>query len=152
MSKSGSNGAFLLVPIAAALAPVLLLLGASVSTMSADEWILLPMWLPFFALWSLVIGYPIALLHMLLAWPLYRWMRPHWRLRWWVSGLAGGVIGALPVTMLIGAIALAQGRENVPSLGAGEFELPLLFGGAGIVGGLVFWWRLRTGEPEGVSE
>lgn len=135
-------------PAAAALTPLIGALVGSLPTIRPDEWFGVLGSIPFIALWSLVIGYPIALLHMALAWPFYRWLRRFWQLRWWIAGAAGGVIGALPVTVLEAAIMLVWGRENAPDFAGGYLGLPLLFAAAGMVGGLVFWSIVRSGDAE----
>lgn len=129
--------AILLAPAAAALVPGVLTLVGAVTQMKGDEWLYLPAGIFIFGFWSLGIGYPIAFLHMSIAWLLYRWLRRHWPLRWWIAGAAGGPIGALPVAALQGVFG-----------DFGALELPLIFGGAGVVGGLVFRWILGAGEWE----
>ncbi|MCW3847308.1 hypothetical protein OF829_08645 [Sphingomonas sp. LB-2] len=146
MSENRLTAAIRLAPLAAALTPGALLLAGSLTTIRADEWLYLPGGILFFGFWSLVIGYPIALMHGLVGSWLYRWLSRYRPVRWWTAGAAGGAIGALPVTILQGANALI--RDGWANPDAGGPELPLILGAAGVVGGLVFWWILRGGERE----
>lgn len=133
-------------PAVAVFAPWVLVVIASLPWIEPGEWPNLLGSLPFLALWSFVIGYPIAMLHMVLAWPAYRLLRHRWQLRWWIAGAAGGVIGALPVTLLHVAIMLVWGLDHSPDVAGGFAGLPLMFGASGVTGGLFFWWMLRAGE------
>lgn len=93
----------------------------------------------------LVFAVPIAVLHcVFLAAPLYTVMVDRWPLRWWNAGLAGFVIGAIPLPFFM---ATLSGWE-VEHLA----ELPLLilwFGGSGLAGGLAFR-AVRGPRPVGM--
>jgi len=129
-------------PAVAVFAPWTLVVIASLPSIAPGDWPNFLGSLPFLALWSFVIGYPIAMLHMVLAWPVYCLLRG----TWWIAGAAGGVIGALPVTLLQVATVLAWGPDHSPDVAGGFAGLPLMFGASGVAGGLFFWWMLRAGE------
>lgn len=123
--------AVLLSPAAAALAPLVVAMIASLPSIKSHEGPNLLGSLPLLALWSFLICYPIAFLHMVLVWPFYRWLSRRWQLHWWIAGGAGGLIGVLPVTMLLAAATLVRDHEDLPSV----FLAALIFGGAGGAGG-----------------
>ena len=73
-------------------------------------------------------GLPIAAVHVVvLALPLYLFLRVQVEVPWWGAAAAGLVCGGLP-TFLISK---------------GDTELLAWFGGAGLVGGLAFHFTLR---------
>lgn len=135
-------------PAVAVFAPWLLVMIAVLPSVERGDWPSLLGSLPLLTLWTFWIGYPIAVLHMALAWPVYRLVRNHWKLRWWIAGAAGGLIGALPVTLLQVAIILVSGADHLPDVALGFAGLPLMFGASGLAGGLFFWWVLRAEETE----
>jgi hypothetical protein len=81
-----------------------------------------------------MIGTPVALGHaLLLGLPLYLKLRRKWPLRAWSAVLAGGLIGVVPLFMLM--------------LAFGGLDSGLLWaGGAGMIGGLTFWLAFRGAD------
>ena len=68
--------------------------------------------------------------HMVfIALPVYLMLVDRWPLRWWNAGLAGFLIGAIPISLL----SLGGGPDAKALLSA-----ILWFGGAGLVDGLAF--------------
>lgn len=83
-----------------------------------------------FFLLCVMVGIVLAACHAIfIALPLYMLLLDRWPLRWWSAGLAGFLVGAVPMPLL----ALASSR-SVEALFSGV----LWFGGAGLVSGLVF--------------
>lgn len=88
---------------------------------------------PAILLYSLIFGVPVALGHaLLLGLPAYLGLERHYRLHWWSAMMAGGVIGAAPVLLLLRPVTAWD-----------VISLLLIAGGSGVVGGLVFWAALR---------
>jgi hypothetical protein len=53
-------------------------------------------------LWAMMLGYAIAFLHMLvLGAPLFLVLGRRWRLRWRNAALCGGLVGAVPIAVLL---------------------------------------------------
>ena len=113
-----------LAAAAAATIPAILMMTSSAWP---DPWPFFPVLLA-----ALVIGFPIALIHVaLLALPAYLLLRRRWRLSWWSASLAGTLIGALPIALL------SMSWEAVP------------FGAtSGLFGGLAFWTVIVTGRND----
>lgn len=88
---------------------------------------------------TLIVGFPIALLHgALVAAPFYAMAIARWPLRWWNAALGGAAAGGGPAAVL-GTILwtghIARGEEA----GLAGLGVLILFGAVpGLVGGLVF--------------
>lgn len=75
-------------------------------------------------LFMAMFGWFVALLHMVIAFPLYEALRKRGAVNWFTSAALGAAVGAVPLPLLFGR----EGSWNV--IGA--------CAGAGLVGGLVF--------------
>lgn len=80
-----------------------------------------------------------AAFHMLLALPLYRFMRKRGWVNWATATFAGGLVGLVPLILFL----LATGWRAAFWDAA---PLLIVFGGSGLVGGLAF--RVALGRPE----
>lgn len=82
-----------------------------------------------------VIGLLVAARHfLLLGLPFSLLMIAHGRVRWWSMGLAGLLIGAVPIPLLT-----AWGRRDLDTLAlTNQAPAALFLGLAGLVGGLAF--------------
>ncbi|MDF7774910.1 hypothetical protein P1X14_06615 [Sphingomonas sp. AOB5] len=91
------------------------------------------------ALVIFVFGWAIALLHLLLALPLYNFLRTRGATNWGISALAGAVIGGLPLTLIMRLTGF-----NPTSFSELLYQaIPAV---AGLAGGLTFRWKV--GLPE----
>lgn len=88
---------------------------------------------PLFFFWWLLI-WVIAALHMAAALPLYWLLHERNRVNWVSCALAGTIIGAIPIPLLF----------QLPM--DGSLILAAFTGGAGLAGGLTFYWALGRGR------
>jgi hypothetical protein len=127
MSEGRAWLAALAATWAAAMAPMLVVVGYGVYLSGFDA-----AGIPSFFGWSFVI-WAIAVLHLVLAFPLYLLLDRWGWVNWGTAALAGALIGALPLPLLF----------QFPLEGSLVFAA--FTGGAGLVGGLTF--RAVLGKP-----
>lgn len=113
------------------------------------------------ALIFLILGFPIALLHvLLLGLPAYAILRERWPLRWWNAAIAGFAIGVLPFGIFTfdpsaeflqaGQIVFVEGGQYTQAGWLNYLQGLAVAGAFGIAGGLAFWLVLREnkkGDP-----
>lgn len=93
-------------------------------------------------IWVMLPAGLVALVHLALAIPLFRFMQRRGRVNWMTAALSGAVIGATPLTLI-----LLMNGVDLTSLEA--WTPSAIFAGSGLAGGLAFRAVLGPQEPAG---